>query len=329
MEPTRVLTEILYAREVGELALLSSLPSVVVVLFAVVTQFGDSWFIFGLLALLYLWPVKGLRRRKVARLFALALVATALVLTLKTAIGVPRPPGAAEATIPEWLRWPLSETFHRVAVDDGFGFPSGHATGATVLYGGLATLLDWKRRRDRVAIASVVVVTVMGSRLVLGLHYLIDVLAGGLLGIGILWIGLRRGDPVHWFGAAALVAIAGGVIAALQGYPAELHDAAIGAGSAIGGVGGWYLVTRTEQSQTVIVNPVAGVVIATAAANVWIFAYLFGSPRSDLSAIVDVVSLFASSTMAAVAIGIVIGLPAVVVQWKRRTAQISKPSRAE
>lgn len=311
MELIPALAEVLFAREMGELALLSSLPSVVIVFFAGVTQLADPWFVFGLLALLYVWPVPELQRREVARLFALALVATALVLALKTAIGVPRPPGAADAAIPGWLRWPLSETFHRVAVDGGFGFPSGHATGATVLYGGLAALLDWKRRRDRVAIASVVIVTVMCSRIVLELHFLIDVVAGGVLGIGILWIGLRRGDPIHWFGVAAIVAVAGGMIAALQGYPMELHDAAVGAGSAIGAVGGWYIVTRTEQSQTATVRPVTGVAIANGAAGIWAFAYLFSATSSGLPAITSEVPLLVSSAMAAVAIGIVIGLPAV------------------
>lgn len=314
----RPVIDTLYLRGFGELTLLSSLPTVVVVLFAAVTQLADSWFVFSLLAILYIWPVLGLQRRESARLFALALFAAAVVLTLKVAIGVPRPPGSTAATVPGWLPWPLSEAFHRVAADDGFGFPSGHATAATVLYGGLAALLEWRQRRDRVVIASVLVLAVMCSRVVLGLHFLVDVLAGGVLGAGILWIGLRRGDPGHWFGGTALVAVVGGTIAALHGHPAEVHDATIGAGSAVGGMGGWYFASRSRQRLATAVRPITGVLVASLAAVAWTFAYLFGATFSNFAEIADVVTLLSAATMAAVAIGLVVGLPAVLSRWERR-----------
>lgn len=311
------LTDALYFRGLGELGLLSSLPSAVVVLFAVVTQLADPWFVFSLLAVFYVWPVSGLRRHDTARLFALALLAAALVLTLKVGLGVPRPQGSTTATVPGWLPGALSEAFLRAAADGGFGFPSGHATGAVVLYGGLAAMIERHRRRYRIAIAGVIVVAVMFSRLVLGLHFLVDVLAGGVLGASVLWLGLRRGDPLHWFGLAAVVAVGGAVLATLQGHPGEAHDAAIGTGSAIGGAGGWSLVTRTEQSQRIAIRSLTGVLVVSAAAVAWALAYLFGASLPTLSGDDAVLTLLGSTVIAAVAIGLVIGLPAVLSRWER------------
>lgn len=311
------LTDALYFRGLGELGLLSSLPSAVVVLFAIVTQLADPWFVFSLLAVFYVWPVSGLRRRDTARLFALALLASALVLTLKVGIGVPRPPGSATATVPGWLPGALSEAYLRAAADGGFGFPSGHATGAVVLYGGLAAMIERHRRRYRIAIAGAIVVTVMISRLVLGLHFLVDVLAGGVLGAGVLWLGLRRGGPFQWFGLAAIVAGGGAVLAALQGHPAEAYDAAIGTGSAVGGAGGWSLVTRTEQSQRIAVRTLTGVLAVSAAAAAWALAYLFGASLPTLSGVDAMLTLLGSAVIAAVAIGLVIGLPAVLSRQDR------------
>jgi membrane-associated phospholipid phosphatase len=307
-------------RGVGELAVLSSLPSVVVVFFALVTQLADPWFVFSLLMGLYVWPRGGLTRRDAAQLLGLSLAAAALVLTLKTGIGVPRPPGSSTASIPGWLPWPLSRAFGRVAVADGFGFPSGHATGATVLYGGLAAMLEWRRRRVQALIAGLLIVGVMLSRLVLGVHFLVDVLAGVVLGTSMLWLGLRGVEPTRLFGLAAVVAVAGGGVAALQGHPGEAHDAAIGVGSAIGGAGGWMLVTHTERARSAGVRPVLGILVVGLGAVVWTSAYLFGARITERSGAEAVLTLFGSASLAAVGIALMIGLPAVLLrlkQWKQ------------
>lgn len=313
----RVMAGTQQLRGVGELAVFSSLPSVVVVFFALVTQFADPWFVFSLLAGLYTWPMLGLTRRDTARLFGLSLVAAALVLTLKIGIGVPRPPGSETVSIPGWLSWPLSEAFGRVAVADGFGFPSGHATGATVLYGGLAAMLEWRRRRVRAVIAGILIVGVMLSRLVLGVHFLVDVLAGVVLGTGILWVGLRGAEPTRLFGWAAVIAVAGGVVAALHGHPGEAHDAAIGVGSAIGGAMGWILVTRTAHARSVAVRPVLATLVVGFAAVVWTSAYLFGATIAEPAGAEAVLMLFGSASLAAVGIALMIGLPAVLLRWEQ------------
>ncbi|WP_175416354.1 phosphatase PAP2 family protein [Natrinema versiforme] len=98
------------------------------------------------------------------------LAAIGLTTVLKSAIGLTRPPGAAIG---------------------GYGFPSGHALGATVAYGLAADRLEIGSRRARVAVATIVVGTVAASRVVIGVHYPIDVVAGLLLGLGVL-VAVRR-----------------------------------------------------------------------------------------------------------------------------------------
>jgi undecaprenyl-diphosphatase len=81
---------------------------------------------------------------------------------------------------------------HPVAFGNGDSFPSGHALGSIVCYGALylvflpATRGKWRR------VFTVVIVTLIvaigTSRLLLGVHYLSDVLGGWALGI--TWLGL-------------------------------------------------------------------------------------------------------------------------------------------
>lgn len=68
-------------------------------------------------------------------------------------------------------------------VYETYSFPSGHAAGATLVYGVLAAYLAWRFPRPRAralifAGAIFMVALVCFSRLVLGVHYASDVVAG-------------------------------------------------------------------------------------------------------------------------------------------------------
>lgn len=87
------------------------------------------------------------------------------------------------------------EHLHRVASEDGFSFPSGHAAGSTVVYGLLAYLVvRWCPPRWQRAVwvgAALWVLAIGFSRVMLQVHYLSDVLAGWLMGL--VWLLLVAG----------------------------------------------------------------------------------------------------------------------------------------
>jgi undecaprenyl-diphosphatase len=72
---------------------------------------------------------------------------------------------------------------HPVATAGGGSFPSGHTAGSAALYGILVLLLV---RRMLVIVAAIVFVLAVGaSRVVLGVHYLSDVVGGLALGVAV------------------------------------------------------------------------------------------------------------------------------------------------
>ncbi|MFD1525436.1 phosphatase PAP2 family protein, partial [Halolamina salina] len=151
---------------------LAGLPDWVALLFALLTQLADAWFVFGGLALLYLLADERLAsepRRAGATLIALAICALAATVAFKTTFGVHRPAGAGTATPPAWLPALFDPVYANISTGDGFGFPSGHATSSSVVYGGLALALDrlWTRRKRLLAAGGIVAVVAL-SRLVIG-----------------------------------------------------------------------------------------------------------------------------------------------------------------
>jgi membrane-associated phospholipid phosphatase len=95
----------------------------------------------------------------------------------------------------------LKFAFHRsrptwddpILMIETFGFPSGHAMAATLLYGFLAAfgarkVQAWRWRVLAVLAAGMLVVLIGFSRLYLGVHYLSDVLAG--MAAGSAWLAL-------------------------------------------------------------------------------------------------------------------------------------------
>jgi undecaprenyl-diphosphatase len=72
-----------------------------------------------------------------------------------------------------------------------YSFPSGHATMATLFYGGVAAVVLHLSRRPLVrgltlALATVVILLVAYTRVYLGAHWTTDVVAGIL--IGLFWV---------------------------------------------------------------------------------------------------------------------------------------------
>mgnify|MGYP000212269169 CR=1 FL=1 len=227
---------------------LAGLPDWVVLLFAILTQLADAWFIFGSLALFYLLAdgrFASEPRRAGATMIALAICALAATVALKTAFGVHRPAGAGTATPPAWLPMLFEGVYGSIATGDGFGFPSGHATSGTIVYGGLALSLDrlWTRRKRLLAAAGVIGVVAL-SRLVIGVHHLPDVLAGIVAGSAVLLAVQRTAGnrPERAFLAATLFGVAALATALVfaPNHPDEAAKAAIGLGAGGGAAVVWY-----------------------------------------------------------------------------------------
>lgn len=150
-------------------ALRSLLPPGAIDTFALLTTLGDTAFLIAVFLALY-WFYD---RDQGAIALAVFLGGVLLITGLKTVLALPRPP----------------ETLRAVA-EGGYGFPSGHAFGATVGFGLLALVFRSPRRSLRAALATVAVLIVSVSRVAIGVHYTVDVAAGiavGLVYLAVAW----------------------------------------------------------------------------------------------------------------------------------------------
>jgi undecaprenyl-diphosphatase len=130
----------------------------------IVTQFGSIWLWLCLVALLFI-----VRRRPGAGLsvFRNGVIAYAAVTIIKFGVARPRP---------ELL---LHDVVSREVITVGLGFPSAHATIATVM---ALTLLPYFKGARRWLVPVGWVGAVVWSRLYLGVHAPLDVLGGIVLG---------------------------------------------------------------------------------------------------------------------------------------------------
>jgi len=104
----------------------------------------------------------------------------------------------------------MKDVFHRVRPTEviplvtarGYSFPSGHAMGAMLFFGGLAYVLFFTMQRHPVwrvlglFLCLAAAILVGASRVYLGVHYLSDVVAGLVAGLG--WIGICVSGTEVW-----------------------------------------------------------------------------------------------------------------------------------
>ncbi|ELZ46801.1 phosphoesterase PA-phosphatase related protein [Halorubrum californiense DSM 19288] len=304
-------------RGVGETVVVDALPEFVVVAFAAVTHLADPWFLFALLALGYWFAgdgVAGAPRRAGATAIAAVTCAYAATAVAKAWFAVSRPPGAMPpADVPTWLPALLSGWYEAQVLSDGFGFPSGHATGGAAAYLALALLYDrfWTDRARYLA-AGGVAVAVAASRVVIEVHYLVDVLAGLAVGAGTvgvaLWLAgdprVRRStgtetgadptaelNPAPAFLLAAVVSTGALAVAVAGGHTGEVVEAGIGIATGAGGAVGWRFVDGDEPAVPVRVAAPALAVTG----GLWVGAYALAGtlPVTLLATTVAVVAVVA------------------------------------
>jgi len=313
-------------RGLGETALVDALPEFVVVVFAAVTHLADPWFLFALLAVGYWFAsdaTAGSPRRAGATAIAAVTCAYAATALGKAWFAVPRPPGAmGPADVPTWLPALLSGWYEAQVLSDGFGFPSGHATGGAAAYLAIALLYDrlWTPKPRYVAAAGVAL-AVAASRVVIEVHYLVDVLAGLAVGSGVvlgaLWLAgdprVRRSsaanspdgptadlNPAPAFLTAAVISLVAAGVALWGGHTGEVVEAGIGIAAGFGGAIGWRLVDGDEPPLSV---RVAAPALAVTGA-LWVGAYALADSlpvtlAATTAAVVAVVALPALSARSA------------------------------
>lgn len=188
--------------------------------FVLITELGGLSVLLVALSVLY-WVGD---RESTATVIGYTLVALAVTLALKQWFTAPRPPRSVQAVTER---------------PDTAGFPSGHAISATVVYGGL--VLARERLRDaRYVVGAGSVIGLVGlSRIVIGVHYVGDVLAGYAVGAAVLaglWVTVR-----HRAGVACLVAAA--VAVGTIPITAGTEYALLGVGGSLGGASALLRVT--------------------------------------------------------------------------------------
>lgn len=213
-------------------------PAVVV---ALVTQLGDVWFLFTVVALAYWldegapWVGRGLHRERAAVVVALLVGAIAALELLKPLFGVARPPGFDVPPSTDAVPTLFEPVYVWMATASGYGFPSGHALTSTLVWGGLAWGVRVGRRRTRAVVAAVLVVAVAASRVLLGVHYVGQVVAGAAVGLVYLAVVLRvlRGAG-RAFALATAIALVGFAVTG------PTTDGAAAVGLAVGLTATWY-----------------------------------------------------------------------------------------
>jgi len=240
------------SRGVGVAEWLSALPEWLVAFAALLTQLGDLWFLTLAIASLY-WlgphtPRLGsaVDRERMATVLGLLFLAIATTEALKGIFALPRPPWFVAAPASPLLPSALDGIYASIAGASGYGFPSGHAIAVTMGWGGLAWAVRAGTWRRRTAIVAAVVVTVCLARLVLGVHFLVDVLAGvavAVLALAVV-VGSRRWGvggrgPAVALTLALVMGIVGGATVGLTAH------AAGALGLPIGGILAWATAGRS------------------------------------------------------------------------------------
>lgn len=214
------------------------IPEWLAVVVALLTQFGDIWFLALVLVTLY-W-IDSPNRDEIAMLAGVWLAGMGLYKGLKEIFELPRPD--EPLLDPELLPVVVQQLYEATAFATGYGFPSGHAVNTTIVYLGLAHVLTVSTRRRRFAVAAGLIAIVSFSRVALGVHYLVDVVVGvgvGLALLGTVAVLVTRGSIARPTTTFAMAIGFGGFFVVASG--AEMESVFVLAAS-LGAFAGWRLI---------------------------------------------------------------------------------------
>ena len=220
----------LHFEESTNAAIRDGLPDAFVALLELLTHLGDGATVAAIAVVMYWFG--GERRRTRVYVLAVGLGALGLSTMLKGVIARPRPSPEALAFAPE--------------VYGGYSFPSAHALGSAAIFGMLAITLTVGKPRQRFFVAGALIGTVMLSRVVLGVHYVADVIAGAAIGLAFVAITFRRYpavSPERGFALAFGLGLLGLALGARE-HSILVVGASLGAGLT------WYAVRDVDARPT-------------------------------------------------------------------------------
>ncbi|WP_290809848.1 phosphatase PAP2 family protein [Halovivax sp.] len=155
--------------------------------FAFFSYLGSVWFVAPAVVLaFYFGP-----RDRFASWIGIVMGAYAIMVGTKGYFEVDRP-GVGPAIAPETLPVGIQHVYAPLVEVSSTSFPSGHAMAGTAIWTMLALETDVGTRRLRLAGGAVLIVAIAVSRIAVGLHYPIDVVAGVAVALAylvvILWL---------------------------------------------------------------------------------------------------------------------------------------------
>ena len=147
---------------------------------AIITLFGD-----GLVAAVLLFPFLKKRPDIIWSVLIASLLYMIILHSLKRIMDVSRPAGVLSA-----------DTFHMIGRRlTKHAFPSGHTTTIFTLMGVIAFTI----RKNPIYIWGLIFALLVGfSRIVVGVHWPVDVLGGAFLGWFCAWLGVTLADKSRW-----------------------------------------------------------------------------------------------------------------------------------
>lgn len=222
------------SRELVDISpLQEAIPEWLAVLIALVTQLGDIWFVALVLAACY-WTY---RREAAAIAVARTIGGLALLIGLKYLFALPRPDRPLLEA--ERLPWLVQGLYEATAFADGHGFPSGHALVTTIVYVSLAGTLTVGTARKRYLAAGTMIAAVSLSRVLLGVHYVVDILAGAA--VGLAYLGATRWLFSYAYRERATVAFSLAVVLSAGAVlTSDFHVETMALlGASLGGLAGW------------------------------------------------------------------------------------------
>ena len=226
-------------------AVRDAFPEWLAFLVAFLSHLGSVWFVAPavVLAFWYLDP------RRFASWIGIVLGCYAVMIGLKGYFETPRP-GVDPAVAVESLPLPVALVYAPAVEISTSSFPSGHAMAAVVIWTMLALELDVGTGRQRIATAVAMVGLVSLSRVVVGVHFPVDVVVGTLVGLGYVaaMLAIRRRMRTRGRHAATTAVFAIGVVLALLALVTDGRtDAAALFGGSIGATLAWRYATPPRE----------------------------------------------------------------------------------